>query len=1448
MPTNLHLDETLNRIRSKNSDQNLVALAKRIAMAYGDDKVRLLSFGEVRRAVALHDIDAINKVIANVPQMSTGQRLDFCDAFVGEDMSGLDLATPMILGDAYRAIFERARDGEAGQQERLDKITARIDDLSTDFANSGGMIVSQNEWPLVDTNNIADVYEGFTNMLNARMAEIDATKNLEKMTEIQENLRLMQNAIENYDDAWGLRKLRREDAEKLSARWDGLYDALNRAELSENTKIKLSKYKFLDSKNQVIPQFISGKRGDTEKYEEYEPGFRIVKGGRLASVVELARHDVAKKHVADSGTNVDEEELEFELNDAVLTKLFEIDSADKVVRGAMENPEQFADPKYREEFINNLAQDGGEISDAGYNAAIDAQMNATAGWAARIKNKIGAASDRAKGFFGRVFQPIKHIDKMADVRMTRRTIDKREKRIEFFTRILKGFASGFIASAIITTIATAAAAAAGVSVAMSLAAIGIVTTIGMGVIQITRWRKAQEAAGLPTDINAFLKDKRLVASLGASLLAVVAMCFGVAGLATAAKWLGYSALAIGGSNNAVAAFRDARDAKMSAAESIAWAIANAGAVIGGGFAGRAVAHAGINVFNEHNPRNTIFQSENTHTELQETTTTRDTTETRLEYTQDALDNAERIARMWYRDNPEILQQRVDAINVYNVEHGTSIDPYRAIMINGDAGGQTFDNMRLHVNNSHIDSNINDVYSHGSHRVLTDWWADKNNISHDVLHAARHLFDGPITEVKMNAIAQLDNLVSDRNTVGSMQGRPIHTDNYFKPNDPAGWTTYTDGNAAKVENIYPSQESVTTTTTVDYKDYTPARGDGMAMFGNYTPRERLKNLRDRVGSFLDRVRGDRRNEPVTEDVPPIVPDEEKDRVNIETTDLSMGEPKSEDLSPFVPAKEESENEEIFNLEPIVQQEESKDVLTPIFPQPVDETRPEPEQNEYMVPPISSKKLFPEPLFKDIKRPGIEPSRVQEPVQPVQSGLENMTVALTIPEIKKYEPYYDFALTEDQAERWNTLNKELGTTLAKMRNRSTHADDYMRLRKQANRLTDEINSFTAELGNPTASEIGQALAEIERRKKLKDSIAQYNRHMAKKPSGDSVSDWRNLKWESEQAKLLDKIEALGGWDSLDESKLRFATPKPGRLKQKLAEIAQREADRQQPQRVFEMPMHEEQPEERLPLESEQQERDTDILPKQFEFNHQKPDFENRYPRDKRLDLRNHTMTQPVLGFDAMWQHLISYPLMEIRGVPVKLLDLDGHTNPITNNDGRAMVVVDIDGLRIPFYLANGNEPSGLEIPGNWYPMFSMMRDGKWFFGRVGEYINDKSEGMAVIKEIAAILNARIGDIRNHVYNIPHVSTSRIYSLVGHTPNNLTEYMIWAPSPNDNELNAHVPWLRWYLNNIQSPDYEEYVDRRQARRERRKEFFSGIGNFADRVVRGRLFGRNDDSKEYE
>ena len=183
MPTNPKLNENDTR---KMYDKDVVRFAKRIAAAYSSDKIRLVASRSARRAVLLHDIDAINDIIRDIPNMPSGLRTDFCDAFIGEDMSGLDLATPAILGYAYRAISARAKEGEKGQQERLDKIAARIDDLSADFANSGGMVVRQHEWPLINITNIANENEDFSIMLDARMADVDDEKKAEMVANKQQ--------------------------------------------------------------------------------------------------------------------------------------------------------------------------------------------------------------------------------------------------------------------------------------------------------------------------------------------------------------------------------------------------------------------------------------------------------------------------------------------------------------------------------------------------------------------------------------------------------------------------------------------------------------------------------------------------------------------------------------------------------------------------------------------------------------------------------------------------------------------------------------------------------------------------------------------------------------------------------------------------------------------------------------------------------------------------------------------------------------------------------------------------------------------------------------------------------------------------------------------------------------------------------------------------------------
>ncbi len=696
----------------------------------------------------------------------------------------------------------------------------------------------------------------------------------------------------------------------------------------------------------------------------------------------------------------------------------------------------------------------------------------------------------------------------------------------------------------------------------------------------------------------------------------------------------------------------------------------------------------------------------------------------------------------------LLQQDIDAVNQYNIDHDTNLDPYRILRA-----------MKI---------------SQPSRLAYTPAWSNTYNVSQELISQAAHAVGGGVYDpAGMEAAKFLDaNYLGKSGNVGAVP--PGHTINRtYSPITelPTETTETIVDQVAKYEPTYDVK-----TEPVDVRA-------GYGAFGNYSPRERKSNLRDRVGSFLDRIRSKHHNEPVTEEVPPVIDNEEE---KIPT--FTLDEPQEQQSSP------------------VILDERDEELRT------TGANTPSPARRKEYVPPVVN---------------------LSQPQQVPDLRLKDMPVALPDPESRKYEPYSDFALTEDQVERWNNLHKQLATIRAEMKSRSTRADKFLKLRKQANRLTDEINSFTAELGNPSAFEIEQALTEIERRKKLKDSIAQYERHMRSKPSGDNVPEWRSLKWEEELSKLVDKIEALGGADSLDESNLRFATPKPGRLEQKLAEIAQREADRQQPQRVFEMPLHKQQK-----------------------------------PEQKREEIL------PELLGNTDYVEFMPEPLMEIRGVPVKLVDLSGHNNPIIKNGNHAMTIVDVCGLRIPFFLANGNEGSNSEErtieQGKWYPVFTVSQDGRLFFGTTNEYLAQaynsknkvrKANEIWYLTKIADELNSRYGDVReNYFGNLPQIDLVNIVNILKHEPKISTGQELWGGI---DTINLYPPFVKRYFDHVRALGYTKEQEKQDQRKERYERwqrdierrrqnwqnFVSGTGDFVERArgrIRMELFGRNDDLNE--
>jgi hypothetical protein len=1083
------------RLHSPYSDRNQFMLDRVAADVYLD--MGVISAEDHAKSGERETIE----VLGAIPDLQGEQATEFSERFIDKIAGNeqlFDMAPPATLANAYIGTKERIVDNNGDKSvlgSRLEKLARRIDDLTAGFATNSG-------YYFADTTNIADVYDGYNKMFDARSTDLDKEKDAEKVQQIEQNKEKLETFIKEYDERWGLSDVAPQDAPKLSKRWDDLVKRAGAVEISDETMRLASKYKFLDADGNLIPQFRDAKGKETA---EYKKGYSLDDNGRLNRVIDLARHDIAMRNVAKVNDEINDDKLEADINDRIPLKLFEIDTADKVMQGAMENPEQFTDPKFLEKFVDDLSDGHGEISNNGYEAAMDAQVNQTGGFASRLKSKLKDGAKKVGGFFGKLFKPIQDIDKRKDARVSGGgdRADKRKKRMEFFVRILKGFGSAFLVSAAITTIATAAAATAGISLAVSLAAIGVVTGIVMGAVQVHKWRQRQQDAGQPADINAFLKDRRMLATMGTTALASVAMIFGAAGLSQAALALGYGALALGGSNNAIAMYKDAKNSGMSTAESLTWSFANAAAIIGGGIGGRMAANAGIAAYNQNNPENTIFQTK----EVTQGTQQVERQETHTAYTDDALRSAERIAKMWYADNPTELHNRVDMINAYNAEHGTTIDPYRAIVLNANAGGQTFENMAQHVDGGGV------KYSGGNHTVLTKHWGAEYGFDRTDLSALKNLFmaDGTINPDGMRVAMDVDPLVSAHNEVGGISGGDApHYDGVLPQNtvDAQGrpvYNTYADG-----ASVFESHTvTVIDNVPVDVTTYTPVDVPwGMGMFGISYPRTAadFEKLNDRVGALLDRIdesKIEKRQEPVK----PIIKDEEIiDDKKIEDDEKLLPENEGQDI-PIRPKKRVLGDDA---LDPTNLSDEEKK-----------------RRQEYADKERADKqwgKQFARDFAEEKKRNVIKKEPEIIPVTVIKE-----------PEVEQ-EPRQILNVTRAQANNLDVWEKQIGeieTACQKPGLKKAQADKLWAKQKD---LQQKLQTLKNQLGRPSADELDLAKSDAYRRYDLQnaiDALSDIRRQIAGyEAHKDNRSKYDGEALRRKEAEIIEQIKELGGAESLED----------------------------------------------------------------------------------------------------------------------------------------------------------------------------------------------------------------------------------------------------------------------------------------------------------------------------
>jgi hypothetical protein len=99
------------------------------------------------------------------------------------------------------------------------------------------------------------------------------------------------------------------------------------------------------------------------------------------------------------------------------------------------------------------------------------------------------------------------------------------------------------------------------------------------------------------------------------------------------------------------------------------------------------------------------------------------------------------------------------------------------------------------------------------------------------------------------------------------------------------------------------------------------------------------------------------------------------------------------------------------------------------------------------------------------------------------------------------------------------------------------------------------------------------------------------------------------------------------------------------------------------------------------------------------------------------------------------------------------ISGKSKIIDYND-RKIVLFDVNGVNIPFYLSSGHANKRDVQSGKWYPFFGIGSDG-WFNKLSGKEINNYY-GIDILRKIAEELDKKIGDIRSDK-SVPKVTLS-------------------------------------------------------------------------------------------
>lgn len=774
-----------------------------------------------------------------------------------EDEELFNLMPPAMLAKKYNELYDtvaRQNEADAATSAKMEKIAGRMDELTE-------MLVKEHKTPddlhFADTTNIADAYDGYMAMFDAYEKHLKLTGgDAQKADNITAGRGLLGAEYVEYRLNWNLDGLSPNNAGKLEKRFDELNKRLGQIEIDAATAELVGNFKFLDENGQPKPQF-EDKKG--HKSDTYAPGNRVIKGSGLHTAIRLAKQEVLLENLG-TDEQLSDARLQREVSDKLTETLYTLHVASEVEKGALENPQQFTDKQYLDDFTRKLEdkEHPMSVTPTAFEAGVDNMVNATAGYAQCLAREVG----NDKPVVSRVFEPIKDIDKRAEDRQMKQAPSKRKIRIEMLKRAVKGAISTFAISAGISGLGAMAAADATLTTAtfglnrLAGLAIGTTLAVALTATQVRRWRKQQKKEGKPAGLKALLKNRKMVMTIGTTALGAAALGFVATGNPSVASALGVGAIALGTTNGVISNYQDSRQGGLGKAESAGWAAVQALSNIAGAMAGRMSVEMVANAWKQSHPDSELFNEKKT-IERMEVERHMETT-----YKEGVVERAQETIGKWYRGNEDLLQQRVEAINVYNAEHGTNIDPYRYLLAAHDAGALAPDNMALHVQGGP------DVHSGGNHMVLGEGWSNETGISQEMVSKLAQSVQNDRMEISpesVQAFNQIDDHINMYNQVGHVDGAPIQNDGVLSYNaaeqngrnvsDLGGdrYTTYADHSGVKETTISETTRVVQEEITVERPDIMSATPK-FGMFGvlgefinKFKPKKRAGSLLDKTGN-------------------------------------------------------------------------------------------------------------------------------------------------------------------------------------------------------------------------------------------------------------------------------------------------------------------------------------------------------------------------------------------------------------------------------------------------------------------------------------------------------------------------------------------------------------------------------------------------------------------------